>query len=303
MVRSGVARSDGDAVRPRVPASGLVLLSVAGIQTGHACGKLLFDVAGPAGVVAMRVGFTALVLLGLCRPRPPSDGRTAALVVGLGVAIAGMNTIYLAMATLPIGAAVTIQFLGPLMLALAGSRRIADLVWALLAGTGVYLFFGTGPDDLSVGGVLLALVSGACWATYIVLNKRAGARAADGSLLALAAAVAALLVVPVVLVGADPGLSQPGVLAAGLGVALLSAIVPYLLDLRALRRMSARAFGVLMSLEPVLGGLAGLALLGEQLRATQWLAIACVSVASVGVVGRTHPPPPPAVVTRVPTRR
>lgn len=303
MVCTGTTRSHDEAARSRVPAPGLVLLSVVGIQAGHACGKMLFDVAGPAGVVAMRVGFTALVLLAVCRPRLPRDGRTAALVVGFGLALAGVNTIYLAMATLPIGAAVTIQFLGPLTLALAGSRRIADLVWALLAGTGVYLFFGTGPDDLSVGGVLLALVSGACWAAYIVLNKRAGARAADGSLLALATAVAALLVVPVGLVDAGPVLFQPGVLAAGLGVALLSAIVPYLLDLRALRRMSARAFGVLMSLEPVLGGLAGLALLDEQLRATQWLAIACVSIASVGVVTRKDQRPSPPVVTRKCARR
>lgn len=275
-----------DAARPRVAPVGLVLLSIVGIQAGHACGKLLFDVAGPVGVVAMRVGFTALVLLAVCRPRLPTDGRTIVVMLAFGLAIAGVNTIYLAMAELPMGAAVTIQFLGPLALALAGSRRATDVVWALLAGSGVYLFFGPSPHGVSLGGVLLALASGACWAAYIVLSQRAGNRAPDGSILALAVAVAALLCAPVAIVHAGQGLLRPGVLAAGFGVALLSAIIPYSLDLMALRRMPTQAFGVLMSLEPVLAGLAGSMLLAEHLHGTQWLAITSVTVASIGVVAR-----------------
>jgi inner membrane transporter RhtA len=279
-----------------------VLFSMVGIQAGHACGKLLFGEVGPSGVVAMRLGFTALVLMVLWRPRLPPDRPALGLVVAFGIAIAGMNTIYPALERLPLGTAVTLQFLGPLALAIAGSRRATHLLWALLAGAGVYLFFGPGADGLSTTGVLLALTSGTCWAAYIVLSRRAGARARDGSVLALAVALAALISAPVSLPATLNAAQLPDgpvplltVLLAGLGVALLSAIIPYSLDLAALRRMPPRVFGIMMSLEPVLGGLAGLALLDEHLGPRHWLAIACVTVASLAVVT-----PPPRRKTRRP---
>jgi inner membrane transporter RhtA len=285
-----------------VPAPVLVLFSMIGVQAGHACGKLLFGAVGPGGVVAMRLGFTALVLMALWRPRLPADRTSRRLVVLFGIAIAGMNLVYPAMQSLPLGTAVTLQFLGPLALAIAGSRRVADLMWALLAGAGVYLFYGPGADGLSITGATLALGSGACWAAYIVLSRRAGARARDGSILALAVALAAVISAPVAVPTALDGAEITGgtvvllaVLLAGLGVAVLSAIAPYSLDLAALRRMPPRVFGIMMSLEPVLGGVAGLVLLGETLGPRQWLAIGCVTAAAFAVLvpPRPRPPRPP----------
>ncbi len=258
-----------------------MLGSVVGIQAGQACGKLLFGLVPPVGVVALRLGFAALVLCALWRPRRWPERRDLPLILGLGTAIAGMHAIYPALERLPVGAAVTIQFLGPLTVALAGSRRLRDVAWAGLAGLGVFLFYGPGTTALPTAGVAFALVSGACWAAYVLLVKRIGARASDPSLLALAVAWAALLCVPFGVAGAD--LARPGVLLAGFGVAVLSAVLPWSLDLAALRRMPARVFGVLASLEPALGGLAGVVILGEHLAPAQWLAIGSVVAASIGV--------------------
>ncbi|MFD0903911.1 EamA family transporter [Actinomadura sediminis] len=264
--------------KPDIPGPVLLLGSVVTVQAGMACGKAMFAVAGTAGVIVLRLGFAALVLLLLRRPRLP-DRAALGTVAALGVAIAGMHLIYPALERLPVGVASTLQFLGPLTLALARARRPLDLLWAALAGTGVLLIYRPFGDPVSASGAAFALGSGACMAAYLVLNRRAGAL--TGAPLAWGVAVAALLVLPLAPL-AEGAVLHPGVLAAGLGVALLSAVVPWSLDQAALRRMPERVAAVMVSLEPAAAALAGLALLGEHLGWTGWLAVACVSAASAG---------------------
>ena len=278
----------------RKRAAALMLGSVVSVQGGQAFGKLLSGVAGPFGVITLRLSLAALALLVLWRPRLPSRG-TRLLVIGLGTAIAGMNVIYLALERLPIGIAATLQFLGPFTVALSGTRRLRDAGWAVLAAAGVALFYGRAGGLTSVSGTVLALCSGASMACYTVLSKRAGARATDGSLLAWAVAWAAMVSLPFGIV-AGRHLTRPGVLLAGAFVALSGAL-SWSLDLAALRRLPARVVAVLQSLEPAAGGLAGLVVAGQHLTRTQWLAISCVTVAAVGAVG-TAPAQPAERKTR-----
>ncbi|WP_245930245.1 EamA family transporter [Allonocardiopsis opalescens] len=275
---------------PPRSAAWLVLGSVLSVQLGQSFGKLLFGEVGPMGVAALRLGLAALVLCALYRPRPPRTARAAGLAVGFGTAIAGMNLVYPALVFLPVGVAVTLQLLGPLTVALLGSRRRADLGWAALAALGLALFavpWGGGGSELPPAGVALALASGAAMGAYLLFSRRAGARAADGSVLALAVVWAALLTLPFGIADGGAALLRPGVLAAGLGVAVLSAVLPYALDLAALRRLPPRVVGVLESLEPAVGACAALVVLGEFLTLRQWLAVGCVVAASSGAVAWT----------------
>ncbi|MBE9373026.1 EamA family transporter [Saccharopolyspora sp. HNM0983] len=260
----------------------LVLLGVISLQVGAAFAKQLFGVAGPAGVVALRLVFAAAVLLVLWRPSLRLDRRTLGVVAGYGAVLAGMNIcIYQSFERIPLGAAVTIEFLGPLAVAVLGSRRALDLVWAVLAGIGVLLLSGTA-GGLDPVGVAYALVAGAMWAGYILMGAKLGSRTSGGSGLALGMAVGAAVAAPFGVADAGSALLDPRVLAAGLVVALLSSVIPYSLELEALRRMPPRVFGVLMSLEPAVAALAGLVVLGELLGGWQWVAITCVVAASVG---------------------
>jgi inner membrane transporter RhtA len=261
----------------------LVLASVVSVQVGQAFGKQAFALLEPAGVVTLRLGLAALVLLAVLRPRPPTDLRTFGLAAALGTAIAGMNLVYPAMRYLPLGVATSLLLLGPLTVALAGSRRPLDAAWALLAGAGVFLI-GGGGGPLPAAGVLLALGAGAAMGCYLLLGRRAGT--ADGGILALAVAWAALVTLPFGVAASGAGLLHPPALALGLLVAVLSAVLPYSLDLAALRRLPPRTVGVLQSLEPVVGALAGLVLLGELLDAQQWVAVGCITAASAGAVIR-----------------
>lgn len=278
----------GRDVAERIPAPLLILGSVVSIQAGQACGKAMFGLAGASGVVTLRLTFAALVLL-VRRPAPPRRDSLG-LVAALGTAIAGMHLIYPAMERLPVGVASTLQFLGPLTLALVKARRPADLMWAVLAGTGVFLIYGPSGSPVPVAGIAFALASGACMAAYLVLNKRAGVL--DGAPLTWAVVFAAVLVLPLAPLAGD-ALLRPGVLLAGLGVALLSAVVPWSLDMAALRRLPDRVVAVMVSLEPAAGALAGLVLLGEHLAWPCWLAIGCVSAASAGTVLSNRPVRPP----------
>jgi inner membrane transporter RhtA len=263
-----------------------VVGSVISIQVGQACGKQLFGAVGAFGVITLRLVLAAVLLLLVWRPKLPSSSRERGLILALGTAIAGMNVIYLALEHLEMGVAVSIQFLGPLALALAGSRRALDLLWAGLAWFGVFLFVNPlGSDDpLSMMGLLFALISGASMAAYVVLNKRAGARSSDGTYLAYALVWAALLTLPMGVAQAGTQLLRPPILLAGLGVALLSAALPYTLDMAALRRLPSRVVAVLECLEPVVAGAAATVILGELLTSTQWLAMTCVVIASAGAV-------------------
>ncbi|XVQ09210.1 EamA family transporter [Spirillospora sp. CA-255316] len=266
-----------------VPAPLLVLGSVLAVQTGQALGKGMFGEAGAAGVVTLRLAFAAAILLVLWRPSPPRR-EALPLIGGLGLAIAGMQFIYPAMEHLPVGIASTVQYLGPLALALAGSRRPADLAWAALAAAGVVLIHPPGGGPAPLAGIAFALVSGGFMAAYLVLNRRAGARRPDGSELAWAVAFAALLVLPFGPAAAGTALLRGDVLLAGAATALVSAVIPWSLDQAALRRLPERVVAVMVSLEPAAGAMAGLVLLSERPSWPQWLAIGCVSVASAGAV-------------------
>ncbi|MQA88080.1 MAG: EamA family transporter [Streptosporangiales bacterium] len=272
--------------------STLALTSVVSMQAGQAVAKQFFDVAGPLGMVALRFGFGAAVLLAVWRPRVVLHSDVLGLVLAVGTALAGTTTlIFLAAARIPLGIAVTLQFLGPLAVAIVGSQRRLDLVWAALAALGVILLVDRSAGPMLIEGVILALLSAACWAAYIVGNAALGARTGDarsgGSAFALSIAWAALLTVPAGVADAGPALVRLDVLAGGFLVAHLSTVVANTLELKALRRMPPRAFGVLMSLEPAVAALAGMAFLGEHLGPYQWLAVGCVVIASTGAI-RTH---------------
>ncbi|MCI2419882.1 EamA family transporter [Saccharopolyspora sp. K220] len=273
-----------------IPPPMLVLVGVISLQVGAAFAKQLFTIAGASGVVALRLLFAALILLAVWRPSLRMDRKTLAVVAGYGAVLACMNVcIYQSFERIPLGAAVTIEFLGPLAVAVIGSRRKLDVLWAVLAGTGVVLLARV-EGGLDWVGVAFALMAGALWASYILISAKLGSRTSGGSGLALGMAFGALVAAPLGIAEAGTALLHPAVLIAGLVVALMSSVVPYSLELEALRRMPPRVFGVLMSLEPAVAALAGLLVLGEALGAWQWVAIACVVVASVGSVGTTKSP-------------
>ena len=251
--------------------------------------KHLFSTVGSFGTVALRLFFAAAVLMLLWRPSLRINRRTWTVVLSYGVILGLMNLcFYLGLARIPLGIAVTIEFLGPLAVALAGSRRWLDAFWAVLAAGGVVLLM-EGGGDLDPVGVLFALAAGACWGLYILVGAALGRHTTAGNGLALGMAVAALVAVPFGVADSGTALIQPWVLVAGFGVALLSSVIPYTLDLEALRRMPPRVFGILMSLEPAMAALIGLIVLQEVLRASQWVAVLCVVAASAGATRGARP--------------
>ena len=275
----------------------LVVAAILSVQVGAAFSKGLFDVVSPTVMVWLRLATSTLVLLALARPRLRGRSRTDwAVMLAFGAALATMNwAIYQSIARLPLGVAVSIELLGPLTLALVLSRRRTDLLWVLLAGVGVALL-GFEGKEVTLPGVLFALLAAVAWAAYILLSAGTGRRWPGLSGLALASVVGTVALGPYAVVAGGANLLDGRVLAIGFLVGLLSSVVPYSLELAALREMPAKAFGVLMSLEPAAAALAGLVLLGELLGAVEWLAIACVVAASVGVTRSAAPPqvsPPP----------
>ena len=281
--------------RTAVPAQALVVTSILSVQLGAAIGRSIFDELGAAGVSLLRVAIAAVILWLLLRPPVRSWSRASwQAAVVLGVTMAAMNLLfYLSLRTVPLGVAVTVEFLGPLTLALVQTRRAIDLLWALLAGGGVALLGFGAAGSAPVGGLLLAAGAGAFWALYIVASARLGQELPGTDGLAVALSVAALLIAPVGLPGALRVLEQPTLLFVAAAVAVLSSIVPYALELEALRRLSTRVFGVLMSLEPAAGAVAGLVILGQRLHPREVVALAIVSVASLGVtLGRADEPVP-----------
>jgi len=251
--------------------------------------KHLFGEVGSFGTVALRLFFAAAVLMLFWRPSLRMDRRMWTVVLAYGAVLALMNLcFYSALARLPLGIAVTIEFLGPLAVALAGSRRWLDAFWAVLAGAGVVLLT-EGGGELDPVGVLFALAAGACWGLYILVGAALGRHTTEGNGLALGMAVAAVMAVPFGVADSGAALIQPWVLIAGLGVALLSSVIPYSLDLEALRKIPPRVFGILMSLEPAMAALIGLIVLQESLQWSQWLAVLCVVAASAGATRGARP--------------
>ena len=272
-----------------IPPPALVLLGIVSVQLGSALATHLFGAVGSFGTVALRLFFAASVLMLLWRPSLRMPRRTWTVVLSYGVILASMNLcFYLALARIPLGIAVTIEFLGPLAVALAGSRRWMDAFWAVLAAGGVVLLM-EGHGDLNPVGLTFALAAGTFWGLYIVVGAALGRHTTEGNGLALGMAVAALVAVPIGVADSGTALIQPWVLVAGLGVALLSSVIPYSLDLEALRKIPPRVFGILMSLEPAMAALIGLIVLQESLHLSQWIAVLCVVAASAGATRGARP--------------
>lgn len=263
-----------------------VLLAMVTIQSGASVAKQLFPVIGPAGTTALRVGFSAIMLWLVFRPwRHLPKGRNWRAVIVYGICLGGMNLLfYLAIARIPLGIGVALEFTGPLAVALFSSRRRLDLLWVALALGGILLLLPDmrGVDALDPVGVMLALGAGACWAGYILFGQRAGNLASGGITVALGMTVAACFLVPIGVVSAGSALFSWQVIPLAIAVAALSSALPYSLEMVALKNLPAQSFSVLMSLEPAIAALAGFLLLSELLSLSQWLAILLVIGASLG---------------------
>ena len=278
--------------RPRLPAVSVpplpaLLLSMLSVQGGAAFAKSLFPALGSAGTTAVRVTLAAVFLLLVFRPNlralTRADWRA---IVPYGAALGLMNlSFYFALERLPLGLAVTLEFVGPLLLSLFLSRRVTDVGWVLLAALGIALIapVGKSAGHLDLVGAGLALLAGAFWAAYIVAGGAVGRRVPGTTGVVAGMLVAALVVLPFGAAQAGAGLLRPGLLLAGLAVALLSSALPYSLEMVALRAISPHIFGVLMSLEPAIAALSGWLLLHEALTSRQWLALLCVAAASAGI--------------------
>lgn len=231
------------------------------------------------------MALAAVLLVAIWRPRVAGHSRRdLALAAAFGLALCAMNlTFYEAIDRIPLGIAVTIEFVGPLGVAIALSRRRLDALWVVLALAGILLLArGGGGGHIATTGILLALLAGAFWAAYILLSARAGQAFPGGSGLALAMAVGGAALLPIGIAGGGSHLLDPGLLAAGAGVALLASVIPYSLELEALRRIPAQVFGILMSIEPGMAALTGFVILGEGLRLRDVIAIVLVAAASAG---------------------
>ncbi len=287
----------------RVPAPLLVLAGIVSVQFGGALAATLVPLIGAGGSVVLRLLFASALLLVFVRPRWRGHSRRAWLtVIAFGVALGLMNfTFYSSLAHLPIGVAVTIEFIGPLSLAAALSRRWLDAVAVAAAAAGVVLIseaLSTPFADLEKTGIALALLAGAFWAAYIVLAGRTGGEFPKLEGLALAMVVATVVTLPLGITSAPSW--SPDILLKAFGIAVLSSVLPYSLELLALRRLSAKVFGILLSLEPAFAALAGLLVLGQVLSPTQLVGMALVVAASALVLGlgaRQKPDPAEAAST------
>ncbi|MFC4070568.1 EamA family transporter [Actinoplanes subglobosus] len=266
--------------------TGLVLGAALSVQFGSAVAALLFPRAGAAGVVALRLVIAAIALLIVCRPRLRGHRRGDWLAVaGFGVAMGGMNGLfYQAIDRIPLGPAVTLEVLGPLTLAVVTARRRSSWLWAALALAGVVLLGYQGFDRLNLAGAGFALGAGVMWAGYIVFSARTGQRFPKADGLALALAVAAVITLPFGIADAGAALLDPATVGLGAVVALMSSMLPYTMELLALRRLPTSTFAVLMSLGPAVAVLAGFVVLGQRLSPLELVAVALVIVASAGAV-------------------
>nr|WP_321985562.1 EamA family transporter [uncultured Lichenicoccus sp.] len=259
---------------------------IASFQLGASIAKSLFPVFGATGMVGLRIGLSCLLLLGLWRPWRRHLSRDALVaIVPYGLSLGIMNLLfYLSLARLPLGAAVAVEFTGPLALAFLGSRRLLDLLWAALVVAGLALLLDPmaalhGVDPV---GVMFAFGAGLFWALYIVFGQRVSRAATGPHVTALGLTVAAIAIVPFCLPAMAPALHDPRHLSEAAAVAVLSSALPYSLEMAAMRHVSTRSFGILMSLDPALAALFGLLFLGEHLAPLRWLAILCIVAASAG---------------------
>lgn len=282
---------DATGTSPILPVA-LVLTGAVSVQVGAGIASRLFSEVPPAAVTTLRLWAATLIMVAVAGPGTARALRglwerrawSDALAMGaFGIGLGVMNfAIYQAFARIPLGIAVTIEFLGPLAVAVAGARRKSSLLWTALAATGVVLLARGSGGHLSVAGVAWGLIAATGWAAYILLSKATGQRMAGASGLVVAMAVAAALVTaPGVVAGGRP-MFRPKPLGEGLAIGLLSSVIPYWLELEALRRVRTRVFGVWMSLQPAVAALIGLAMLGQRLSLAEWAGICCVVAASAG---------------------
>jgi inner membrane transporter RhtA len=282
--------------RPEIRlAATMVLGSIVSVQLGAALATTLFGEVGPAGAVLLRTGFGAAVLLLVARRRLRRlRGAQLRDVVAFGIALTGMNLcFYAAIDRLPLGVAVTLEFVGPLGVAVFGSRRRRDLLWALLAAAGIALLSdGLGGGGFDALGVVLALGAGGLWAVYILQSERIGRSAPGLGGLATAMAISVVLVAPFGIAQGGAALLEPAALAVGFAVGILSSAIPYVLELEALRRLPNAVFGVLMSLEPAVAALVGFLALSQGMTAVEGVAVALVVAASAGALRSAATPAP-----------
>ncbi len=276
---------------------GLILAAMTSIQAGAAVAKGVFPLVGAPGFSALRLVFATLMLFAVFRPWRSLPARTSWAPLALyGATLGCMNLcFYLAIERVPLGIGVALEFTGPLVLALASSRRPLDILWGVMAGAGVFLLspFAGPLHPIDPLGALLAIGAGGFWALYIVSGKRAGA-AHGPSATAWGMLVATLICLPVGAIAAGPALLHPAVLPKAALVALLSSALPYSLEMIALSKLSTRLFGVLMCIEPALAALFGWLLLREQLEPAQLAGVAAVGLASAGAaLGSRRPEPAP----------
>lgn len=266
---------------PPIPA---VLVAIVSVQGGAAIAKGLFPVLGATGTAGIRIGLSALMLLAAFRPSVTRlTGEQWRAVVPYGITLGAMNVLfYLALARVPLGLAVTLEFVGPLGVAVTHSRRALDLLWVVMAAAGIALIAPWSAQGIDPVGALFALLAGACWAGYIVLGGRLSRVLSGGAAVATGMVVATLVILPFAVAGGTLGRLTPLLLGAGALVALLSSALPYTCEMHALRTMPSRTFSIFMSLEPAVAALAGLAFLGERLGPLQWLSVGLVIAASAG---------------------
>jgi inner membrane transporter RhtA len=264
----------------------LLLLAVLSIQIGSALAILLFPVYGPLGMLFLRMTIGGLLLCTLYRSSLRAAFRQAPVgILGLGLIMAAQSgSFFEALARIPLGVTVAIEFIGPLSVALIASRRLLDLLCVLLAGAGIALLTPSIGSSLDPVGVMLAFGAAAGWACFILLSRRLGQVVEGGAGLALAMAIAGLVLFPIAGVGAIGNVvAHPGMIPAVMGVVLFAAAIPLLFEFLALRTMPAKRYGVLISLEPVVATFVGMALLAETIGLRTWIAILLITLASIGV--------------------
>ncbi|MFV8464809.1 EamA family transporter [Flavobacterium sp. LB1P62] len=261
-----------------------VLFAIISVQSGAAIAKGLFPVLGAAGTASLRIGISALLLLAVYRPNLKKiTANQWKLVIPYGLSLGAMNLVfYLAIERIPIGLAVTLEFIGPLLVAVLGSKRMIDFFWVLLAAAGIVLIAPWSNNGIDLLGVLFALLAGALWAAYIVLGGKISKIMKGGEAVATGMLFAAILIVPFGILGNGLNSLTPKLFSLGIALALLSSAIPFTLEMKALGQLPARTFSILMSLEPAAASICALIFLQEHLTFNEVLAVLFVVIASAG---------------------
>ncbi len=269
--------------------------SMASLGIGTSFAKYLFPAIGAQGTTALRVTFASIILLAVWRPwRLPLSREQAKIILFYGASLGTMNLLfYMSLRTIPLGIAIAVEFMGPLAVAMWASRKLRDFIWIGFAVLGLLLLLPIreGASQLDLVGILYALAAAVCWALYIIFGQRAG-KMHGGQATSLGMTVAALVALPFGVAHAGLEMFNPKLLMAALGVAIMSSVIPYSLEMISLKRLPPKTFGVLLSMEPALGALAALVILGEKPTGIQWVAIGSIIIASVGCAldaGRKKP--------------